>query len=440
MMPRSVPASASRTCCCWYGGKKSITRFTVSVASCVCSVDITRWPVSAAARAARTVSVSRISPIRITSGSWRSAARSADRKSAVSMPDLALVDRRDVVLVQDLDRVLDRDDVDRLGLVDVVDHRGERRGLARAGRSGHEDQPAVLVGDRPDRVGQTRPPRTTGRRSGACAGPSRSSPAGGTRSRGTVRRSAPSRRSRPRPSRRRSPCDRSGMMPSAIAWVSIAVSGSRSSRSSPWGIRIIGGDPTFTCRSEPWPPTSSSSQELNSGTMVGSICAPSFGPSRRDERAPPHPTPIDRFGVRLKRSGLGTSGREAAGRAPARRAAPNAVIRSGGPSGPEDPLQQAAVDRADELAMLLEEVRNGQSPEGDVDRAARPVAGTAGRTRPPSSASWSTARFTPLPRRRRGRGAARATRYAPHSRPISRARERCAEVVSSPERTSASRR
>ena len=86
MMPRSVPASASRTCFCWYGGKKSITRFTVSVASTVCSVDMTRWPVSAAWIAARTVSVSRISPIRITSGSCRSAARSALRKSWVSLP------------------------------------------------------------------------------------------------------------------------------------------------------------------------------------------------------------------------------------------------------------------------------------------------------------------------------------------------------------------
>ena len=86
MMPRSVPASASRICFCWCGGKKSITRFTVSVASTVCSVESTRWPVSAAWIAARTVSVSRISPIRITSGSWRSAARSAARKSSVSLP------------------------------------------------------------------------------------------------------------------------------------------------------------------------------------------------------------------------------------------------------------------------------------------------------------------------------------------------------------------
>ena len=58
-----------------------------------------------------TVSSSRISPIRITSGSWRSTRRSARLKEAVSCADLALVDDRALVAVQELDRVLDRDDV-----------------------------------------------------------------------------------------------------------------------------------------------------------------------------------------------------------------------------------------------------------------------------------------------------------------------------------------
>ena len=52
-------------------------RFTVSVVSTVWRVESTRWPVSAAARAADTVSVSRISPMRMTSGSSRIAARIA---------------------------------------------------------------------------------------------------------------------------------------------------------------------------------------------------------------------------------------------------------------------------------------------------------------------------------------------------------------------------
>ena len=59
-----------------------------------------------------------------------------------------------VVLVQDLDGILDRDDVHRLRLVDVVDHGGQRRGLARARRAGDEDQPAVLVRDRAHGIGQ----------------------------------------------------------------------------------------------------------------------------------------------------------------------------------------------------------------------------------------------------------------------------------------------
>ena len=60
---------------------------------------------------------------------------------------LALVDDRLLVAVQELDRVLDRDDVLAALGVDVVDHRGERRRLARAGGAGAQDQPALLVRD-----------------------------------------------------------------------------------------------------------------------------------------------------------------------------------------------------------------------------------------------------------------------------------------------------
>ena len=61
-------------------------RLIVSDASTVCSVESTRWPVSAALSAVWTVSSSRISPTRITSGSWRSTRRSARLKEAVSWP------------------------------------------------------------------------------------------------------------------------------------------------------------------------------------------------------------------------------------------------------------------------------------------------------------------------------------------------------------------
>ena len=59
--------------------------------------------------------------------------------------DLALVDDAERVLVEDLDRVLDRHDVLAPRLVDVAEDRRERRRLAGAGSAGHEDEPAVLL-------------------------------------------------------------------------------------------------------------------------------------------------------------------------------------------------------------------------------------------------------------------------------------------------------
>ena len=61
--------------------------------------------------------------------------------------DLALADARLVVLVEELDRVLDRDDVERLRPVEVTDHRGERRALAVAGRADDEHEAAILLGE-----------------------------------------------------------------------------------------------------------------------------------------------------------------------------------------------------------------------------------------------------------------------------------------------------
>ncbi len=61
-------------------------RLTVSVASEVCRVEKTRWPVSAAVRAVSMVILSRISPTIMTSGSWRSAWRRAWENSLVSKP------------------------------------------------------------------------------------------------------------------------------------------------------------------------------------------------------------------------------------------------------------------------------------------------------------------------------------------------------------------
>ena len=60
--------------------------------------------------------------------------------------DLALIDDAALVLVNELDRILDRDHVPLHLLVDLVEHRRERRRLAGAGGAGDEDQPARLVG------------------------------------------------------------------------------------------------------------------------------------------------------------------------------------------------------------------------------------------------------------------------------------------------------
>ena len=83
----------------------------------------------------------------MTSGSWRSALRSAERERSRVDADLALVDDRLVVAVQVFDRVFDGDDVGRARAVDVVDHRGQRRALAAAGGAGDEHQAALFGGD-----------------------------------------------------------------------------------------------------------------------------------------------------------------------------------------------------------------------------------------------------------------------------------------------------
>ena len=84
--PSSVVDSCMRTCCCWCGGNTSMTRSTVSGPPVVCRVASTRWPVSAAVIAAEMVSRSRISPTRMTSGSWRRTRLSAEANECVSSP------------------------------------------------------------------------------------------------------------------------------------------------------------------------------------------------------------------------------------------------------------------------------------------------------------------------------------------------------------------
>ena len=86
-------------------------RLTASAAELVCSVANARWPVSAIVSAAWIVSRSRISPIRITSGSSRNAYLSALWKLLVSVPTSRWLTMQFLMAVDELDRVFDRDDV-----------------------------------------------------------------------------------------------------------------------------------------------------------------------------------------------------------------------------------------------------------------------------------------------------------------------------------------
>ncbi len=66
----------------------SRNRCSAATASVACSDESTKWPVSADCTAMRAVSTSRISPTRITSGSWR---RIDFRPPANVMPACSLI-------------------------------------------------------------------------------------------------------------------------------------------------------------------------------------------------------------------------------------------------------------------------------------------------------------------------------------------------------------
>ena len=70
------------------------------------------------------------------------------------LADLALVDDAAPVVVQELDRILDRQDVLRARPVDPVDQRRERRRLAGAGRAGDEHEAARLLAELVEALGQ----------------------------------------------------------------------------------------------------------------------------------------------------------------------------------------------------------------------------------------------------------------------------------------------
>ena len=195
-MPWRDTDSCTRTCCCCSGGNTSTIRSTVWAVSCVWSVANTRWPVSAAVSAVEIVSRSLISPTRITSGSWRSAAFRPRLEALRIRAELALVDDALLVPVQELDRVLDREDVLVAGVVDQVEHRGERRGLAGAGRPGHEHEAARLLRELLEHRRQRRASRASASRAGSGGRRPTARRAGSTRSRGSGPSPGSSRRGR----------------------------------------------------------------------------------------------------------------------------------------------------------------------------------------------------------------------------------------------------
>ena len=65
-------------------------------------------------------------------------------------PHLALVHDAVAVGVEDLDRILHGDDVLTALAVDLIEHRRERRRLARPGGAGDEDETAMLLSESRD--------------------------------------------------------------------------------------------------------------------------------------------------------------------------------------------------------------------------------------------------------------------------------------------------
>ena len=86
MTAASEPASCDVAIARSSGGIIARMRSIVWAAFELCTVVKTWWPVSAARRAIRMVSLSRTSPTRITSGSCRSACRSPCSNDGVSRP------------------------------------------------------------------------------------------------------------------------------------------------------------------------------------------------------------------------------------------------------------------------------------------------------------------------------------------------------------------
>ena len=121
-------------------------RSIVCGASCVCSVAKTRWPVSAAVSAVWIVSRSRISPTRITSGSWRRAAFRPAAKVCASEPISRWLTMHFLWPWRNsIGSSMVMMCSSRVALISSID-RGQRGRLARAGRARDEHEAARPLG------------------------------------------------------------------------------------------------------------------------------------------------------------------------------------------------------------------------------------------------------------------------------------------------------
>ena len=189
-----------RTCSCSSGGKPSMSRSTALAAEFVWSVPKTRRPgLGGVERHPHRLEVAQLAD-EDRVGVLAERGLQGGREGRRVGPELAVRHDRRLRDVDELDRVLDRDDVVRLRPVDPVDEGGERRRLPRAGRAGDEDEAAERPARRRRPARGARGPPPSGRAGGSSGGrrPARAPAGRGSRGSGPCRPSR--RRSRRRPS------------------------------------------------------------------------------------------------------------------------------------------------------------------------------------------------------------------------------------------------
>ena len=151
--PCSAVDNWARICCCWCGGKMSMTRSMV----CAATLGVQRGQYEVAGFGGGECGGGRLQVTQLADQddvgvlAERVFERGGERLGVLA--DLALVHQAALVLVQELDRVLDRHDVRRARPVGQVEQRRERRRLTRSGRSGDQHEATRQVCEPGHRLG-----------------------------------------------------------------------------------------------------------------------------------------------------------------------------------------------------------------------------------------------------------------------------------------------